>query len=87
MHLNAAHIMRYTRVLLLALPIFFTSCQQESRSSKTVKPEADVAEIRFYKNIYRCLRYEVVPKNTLKDSELSRISIQKKPSICTVFYH
>ncbi|HEY0677830.1 MAG TPA: 7TM diverse intracellular signaling domain-containing protein [Chitinophagaceae bacterium] len=77
MHLNNAYIYRNTRFFILILSIFFFSCKKERAKPQPVDSSVDVGQVRFAKRIYRSLRYETVLRNSLPDSALSRIPIQK----------
>ena len=69
--------MRYFNVLLLLLPVLVISCSPEATPKVMEESPIDVANLRFSRNIFKDLQYEVIPKDSFPDNAFERLSISK----------
>jgi signal transduction histidine kinase len=71
-------LLTFTRVMALVCLMAFASCKDAGKpSAPGAEPSVDVSGIRYSKSIYHNLRYAAVPKNTLADSLLLQVPLEK----------
>ncbi|MGB8192334.1 MAG: sensor histidine kinase [Chitinophagaceae bacterium] len=69
--------MSYSRWLLLVLPLVLVSCGQQPSGQRNAGTAVTVGDIRFSKSMYKDLRYEVVPPDSVKGDDLAKVRIDK----------
>ncbi|HYC29757.1 MAG TPA: hypothetical protein VEB42_13085, partial [Chitinophagaceae bacterium] len=77
MHLNAAYISRPVTALLMVLGFFLTACEKQSRVAAPQASTVNLDTVRFSKSVYRNLRYEVLPMDSIKTGQFAGVSVEK----------
>jgi signal transduction histidine kinase len=77
MHLTTAYMRRCLVALVLLPGFLLTSCEKQAATSTPVDPKLNVASTTSSRNIFKFLRYAVVPKDSVSDAQLANISIDK----------
>ena len=70
--------MRYFNVLLFLLPVFIISCSPETTPKVMEESPIDIANLRFYRNIYKEMQFEVIPKKSYPDNAVGGLPINKQ---------
>jgi signal transduction histidine kinase len=78
MHLNAAYIHRLIACFPLLVLIFLLgSCRIAPRKVEDRSPSVDVSKLSFSKNSAPNLRYQVIPIDSIKANELTKVDISR----------